>query len=83
MTARALSSIGISTRPEELKAVGREIFRLKWEVKRRFGYSLDSVRIPKRYFETPFGSGPLKPERFEQLLRLYRERLAAELNLAL
>ncbi|HIE12314.1 MAG TPA: aldehyde:ferredoxin oxidoreductase [Desulfotomaculum sp.] len=82
-TVRVLGSIGIRTSPEELKAVGQEIFRLKWEVKRRLGYSLDSISIPKRYFETPSGSGLLKPQRFEQLLGLYRERLAEELNLAL
>lgn len=80
ISSKALGSIGITTTPEELNAVGREIFRLKWKAKRRFGYSLDSVRIPKRYFETPSGSGLLQPERFGRLLQLYRNRLSDELG---
>jgi aldehyde:ferredoxin oxidoreductase len=83
VTARALDSLGLTLSPEELKGLGREIFRLKWEVKRRFGYSLESVRIPKRCFETPSGSGRLEPERFQRLLALYRKRLAEELALPL
>ncbi|MEW6448721.1 MAG: aldehyde ferredoxin oxidoreductase N-terminal domain-containing protein [Bacillota bacterium] len=79
-SARALGSIGIPTTPEELNAAGRKVFRLKWEVKRKLDYSLDSVRIPKRYFETPSGTGRLEPERFERLLQLYRKRLAEELG---
>lgn len=76
----ALNSIGFPATTEELRAAGRTIFKLKWEAKKRFGYSLDSIRIPRRYFETPSGAGLLKPERFQRLLQLYREHLAAALG---
>lgn len=78
--AAALGSIGLTVTTEDLKETGREILKLKWEVKKRLGYSLDSIRIPRRYFETPSGSGILKPERFERLLGLYRERLSKEMG---
>lgn len=81
--ATALSSIGMPLSPEELEAAGREIFRLKWQAKTRFGYSLDKVRIPRRYFETPSGSGLLQPERFHKLLHLYRKRLSENLAISL
>lgn len=82
-TATALGAVGVAVTPEDLKRVGREIFRLKWEVKRRLGFSLENLRVPRRYFETPSGSGPLDPERYQQLLALYRQRLSEKLCMAL
>jgi aldehyde:ferredoxin oxidoreductase len=83
LIATALSSIGMPVSPDEVEAAGEEIFKLKWQAKTHFGYSLDRIHIPRRYFETPSGSGLLQPERFQNLLSLYRKRLSEKLGAAL
>lgn len=70
---KALDSVGIKTTDEELTELGKEILRLKYSIKEKLGYSLSSIRIPERYFETKTLNGKLDRTKAEELVKEYRE----------
>ncbi|MHC1635960.1 MAG: aldehyde ferredoxin oxidoreductase family protein [Candidatus Methanospirareceae archaeon] len=74
----ALYAIGINVTEEELKRLGREILRAKIEFKRREGFDLSKVRIPKRIFEVPTPHGILKEEDIKRALEVYEEMIKSE-----
>jgi aldehyde:ferredoxin oxidoreductase len=50
---RALEQAGMDFTPEALNRLGEAIHRAKYRLKFREGFSLDTLRIPKRILETP------------------------------
>lgn len=73
----ALDSIGIKTTNEELTAAGREILKLKYNIKRKLGYSLDSIKIPERFFKTRSFNGKLDNERAHEMVKKYKQMVDA------
>ena len=70
----ALKSIGIDRTEEELKALSKDIFRKKYELKKKFGFKFKNLTLPKRFFETPSTTGIIEEERVRQALKMYREK---------
>ena len=70
----ALEAIGIKKSKNELMKLGRDIFMAKYELKRKFGFSLDNVKFPSRFFETATTNGMIDEERVQKALGIYRAK---------
>lgn len=70
----ALKSIGIERTEEELKELGKDIFRKKYELKKKFGFKFENLTLPKRFFETASTTGKLEEERVRKAIEMYREK---------
>jgi aldehyde:ferredoxin oxidoreductase len=70
----ALKSLGIERTEEELKELGRDIFRKKYELKKKFGFKFEDLTLPKRFFETTSTTGKLDEERVKKAIEMYREK---------
>jgi len=70
----ALAAIGIERSEEELIELGRDIFMKKYELKRKFGFDLDDVRFPSRFFETASTNGMIDEARVQNVLSMYKDR---------
>jgi aldehyde:ferredoxin oxidoreductase len=68
----ALKSLGIEKTEEELKELGRDIFRKKYELKKKFGFKFEQITLPKRFFETVSTTGRIEEERVRKAIELYR-----------
>ena len=53
IVSKTLQVVGFDFQPEDLHKIGEEIHREKYRFKIREGFSLDTLRAPKRIFETP------------------------------
>ena len=77
-TIRAcLASVGMPWSDKQLDQLGRKIYALKLQIKRRLGYDPTRQPIPRRFFETPSLRGLLSPVHAEEMLSIYRERIVA------
>ncbi|MFZ5918649.1 MAG: aldehyde ferredoxin oxidoreductase N-terminal domain-containing protein [Chloroflexota bacterium] len=72
-----LASVGMPWSDAQLDELGRKIYALRLDIKRRLGYDPTQVPIPQRFFDTPSMRGPLAPERVQRMLAIYRQRAAA------
>ncbi|MCQ1536796.1 aldehyde ferredoxin oxidoreductase family protein [Methanosarcina sp. KYL-1] len=70
----ALAAIGIRKTEEELKELGRDTLKKKYELKKKFGFSFENLALPKRFFETASTTGMLEEERVKKALELYRKK---------
>ena len=70
----ALATIGIERSEEELIELGRDIFMKKYELKRKFGFSLDDVTFPSRFFETASTNGMIDEARVQNVLSMYKKK---------
>lgn len=70
----ALATIGIERSEEELIELGRDIFMKKYELKRKFGFDLDDVTFPSRFFETASTNGMIDEARVQNVLSMYKKR---------
>lgn len=70
----ALEAVGIKKSKDELMQLGREIFMAKYKLKRKFGFSLDNVKFPSRFFETATINGMIDEERVKKALEMYRAK---------
>ena len=74
IVAEAFEALGYETSPEELKMKGEKIYREKLRLKIKMGFDPDSLRLPKRIFETECFHGKLKEEYVKEALRYWKER---------
>ena len=70
----ALAAVGIDRSEEELVELGREIFMKKYELKQKFGFSLDDVTFPSRFFETASTNGMIDEARVQNVLSMYKKK---------
>ncbi len=77
---KALEAAGYGRSREELARVGKETLRRKHAFKRREGFDLLRVRIPRRIFETPSPHGQLDETYLRRAIAAYQERLDLPLN---
>jgi len=57
-----------------LKELGRDIFRKKYELKKKFGFKFEELTLPKRFFETTSTTGKLEEDRVKRAIELYRKK---------
>ena len=57
-----------------MKALGKDVFRKKFELKKKFGFKFENLTLPKRFFETASTTGMLDEERVKRAIELYREK---------
>jgi len=74
--AEALTALGYNWTEEQLRQLGREIYREKMAIKRQLGFKPEQITIPSRFWETPALGRQLEPERLEQLRQIMIRRLA-------
>lgn len=72
---QALSAVGIDRTAEELKALGKEIYKLKYKIKLREGFSFEGLGIPKRFFELTTPRGLLEEQHLKGMLENYKSKI--------
>jgi aldehyde:ferredoxin oxidoreductase len=75
---RALAAAGRELGEEELEALGRRVYAEKYAFKRREGFDLSSLRIPKRITETPSPSAPITEDLLRETLEALRRPIEQE-----
>ncbi len=74
----ALNSAGYSFTKEELFELGKEILKEKYEFKYKSGFSLKTIRIPKRILETESSLGKISEEFLRETILEYEKFLEIE-----
>ena len=75
LVQRSLKVAGIEMSTDDLARLGQETLTLKHEFKRRCGFDLEGVRIPRRILETPTPAGVLDEGFLRQALQVYRQNV--------
>lgn len=70
-----LNAIGLPLSGEDLTMAGREILKLKYNIKKKLGFSLESAKIPARFFETPTANGRLEENTARFILEQFNHRI--------
>jgi len=73
----ALNSIGWSLTDEDLTVIGKRIYQTKLRIKKALGFKQKSVKLPKRFFETPSMHGKLDEETVYRMIRKYSDKTEA------
>jgi len=76
----ALNSVGWSLTNDELGAIGKRIYQTKLQIKSALGFQQKSVKLPKRFFETPSMNGKLDEETAYRMIKKYTEKTDALLR---
>ncbi|GAW28521.1 aldehyde ferredoxin oxidoreductase family protein [Carboxydocella sp. ULO1] len=74
--AEGLKALGHEWTEEQLRQLGREIYREKMVLKRQLGFKLEQITVPRRFWETPALGRQLDPEKMEQLRQIMIGRLS-------
>ncbi|MEM3929627.1 MAG: aldehyde ferredoxin oxidoreductase family protein [Candidatus Korarchaeum sp.] len=72
MISRALRPLGIEMSEEELRDLGREIYREKLRLKMEMGFDPSELRLPRRVLETPSPHGRIEEDYVRRALDRYR-----------
>ena len=75
MVLQALDTIGIQWTQADMDRLGAETLRLKHAYKQREGFAFDSLRLPKRIFETPAPAGTFDEAFMREAISHYAENL--------
>ncbi len=70
----ALNALGIKKTEEELKELGKDISKKKYELKKKFGFKFEDLTLPKRLFETVSTTGKLDEDRVRRAIEMYRQK---------
>lgn len=70
----ALNSIGYDFTDEDLTRIASKTLCTKLRIKRKLGFKLSEVKIPKRFFETNSMVGKLDENITKELLEIYQEK---------
>jgi len=73
----ALNSIGWSLTNDDLTTIGRRILREKLLIKKALGFKQKSIKLPKRFFETPSMNGMLDEKVAKSMINMYSEKADA------
>jgi len=73
IVVEAFKPLGVEITEEELLKLGDKIYAEKLRLKRKMGFDIESLRIPKRIFETETIHGRLSKEYLDEALRYYKE----------
>ncbi len=75
MIQKALSAMGIDKSSEALEQLGLETLRRKHAFKKREGFEMEKLRLPRRIFETAAPAGPFDETFMRQAMAHYAENL--------
>jgi aldehyde:ferredoxin oxidoreductase len=73
---KALGAIGNSMTDEDLTSVSQRIYATKLRIKKKLGFDLRNVKLPKRFFETPTMHGKLDEAVAYEIIEKYREKIS-------
>ena len=76
----ALNTLGWSLTNDDLTLIGKRILREKLLIKKALGFKQKSVKLPKRFFQTPSMNGVLSEEITKQMIHKYSEKADALMN---
>jgi len=76
----ALNSVGWSLTDDDLTAIGKRIYKTKLQIKNALGFNQKSVKLPKRFFETPSMHGVLDEATVYRMIKKYTEKTDALLR---
>ena len=76
----ALNSVGWQLTNDDLTAIGKRIYQIKLQIKNALGFQQKSVKLPKRFFETPSMHGKLDEETAYRMIKKYTEKTDALLR---
>jgi len=76
----ALNSVGWELTNDDLTAMGKRIYKTKLQIKNALGFQQKSVKLPKRFFETPSMNGQLNEEVTYRMIKKYTEKTDALLQ---
>ncbi|MEM4158065.1 MAG: aldehyde ferredoxin oxidoreductase N-terminal domain-containing protein [Candidatus Methanomethylicaceae archaeon] len=75
VVSKCFSVMGINLGPTDLKELGGQILREKYEFKFREGFSFDKLKVPKRVTEIPTPQGLLTEERLREGIKHFEDLL--------
>lgn len=78
IVSKALATLGIQKSPEQLIELGKKVSQKKYLLKKKFGYTLETLTLPNRFFETAATTGKLDQKRVQKALELYRQKRGLE-----
>lgn len=70
----ALNALGWGLTDDDLGAIALRNYKTKLRIKKALGFSLENVRLPKRYFETPSLTGVIDEKIAGEMLLKYQQR---------
>lgn len=77
---KVLGCVGLKYTDEELTAIAKRIYRTKLKIKQALGFSIQDVKLPKRFFETPSMTGKLDLHFANELTDDYEKLCEALMN---
>lgn len=70
----ALNSIGYNLTDDDLTTIAERIYRTKLRIKKSLGFDQMSVKLPKRFFETPSMKGLLDEKTAYEIMEMYNKK---------
>ncbi|MCL1992397.1 MAG: aldehyde:ferredoxin oxidoreductase [Spirochaetes bacterium] len=72
----ALNALGWNLSDEDLSDIALRNYKTKLRIKKALGFTLNTVRLPKRFFETESFNGKLDEQVAHDMLAAYQKRVA-------
>ncbi len=70
-----LEALAWGWKHEDLEALGTKIYNLKWELKRKLGFSWEDVHLPQRLFAVPTATGYIEEDVLRGLIDIYKGKV--------
>ncbi len=70
---KAFEPLGVETTEDELRKLGERIYHEKLRLKRKLGFTPESLEVPKRVYELPTPLGELDEKYIREALNYYSE----------
>jgi aldehyde:ferredoxin oxidoreductase len=70
----ALNAIGKDLTNDDLTAVAQRNYATKLRIKKAFGFDINNIKLPKRFFEIPTKHGILDEDTAYEILKRFREK---------
>ena len=70
----ALTSIGWDLTNDDLTNIGKRIYQTKLQIKKALGFRQKSIKLPRRFFQTPTMNGQLDEETAKRMIKKYAEK---------
>ena len=71
----ALNTIGYQLTDDNLTEIAIKIYKTKLRIKKALGFDMRSVKLPKRFFETPTLNGVLDEKIAYEMIEMYNKKL--------
>jgi aldehyde:ferredoxin oxidoreductase len=77
---KALGSVGLNYKEEDLDAAAKEIYKTKLRIKKLIGYDQTKIKLPKRFFETEGLGTKIDETKMYELINLFHQKNEELLN---